>query len=393
MPVCPTSANNSYPVLPPTTASTPYNDLPGLYSRLSGTFPINLNFGSRATPPKFSNIATALLDDNTLNNLPTIRYSAKTYTFQYGQITKPYNTPLIPVVANQLNNKADLTLIFKTDQTVTNSNGDSKYIFISIPLLEVVDYANDPAYILGLAGTNTDGPFSLQQCLTENFLTYSTCLNNNGPAGNNNANINALVLVFYDGCSISKTSFDLLRQHLNRSTFTTTIIINPADCTIGEPSVFSSSGTDSSFIPSFTTGSLATNTITKTTTITQQVNPTSAYKCVPLDIAATKANDGSVTIDTTSGTPVKLNTVLATAKNVVQSVQPKSLNQESLIKATEGFIGIFGVIFLVFGILYALNYFNKIDIATYERLKAFIPYSLIAVTFCLAGFFIGATVT
>jgi hypothetical protein len=387
MPACPTSANNSYPVLPPSTDTTNYNDLQTLYNRLSTTTPINLNFGSRATPPNFVTLANALLDDNTLTNLPTIRYSSKTYTFQYGQITKPYNTRLIPVVANQLKNIADLTLVFKTDQTITNINGDSKYIFISIPLLEVVGYANDPAYILGLAGTNTDGPFSLEQCITENFLTYSTCLNNNGPTNNADANINALVLVFYDGCSISKTSFDLLKQILGKTTFNNVILTDPVDCTIGANGVFSSTGTGSSFTPTFTTSSLATNTITNIKT--EKVNPTNAYKCVPLDIAATKADDGSITIDTTKGTPVRLNKVLATAKTVVDSVQPR-IDYNKMMAAVGGFFAIFCLLLGIFSALWGLQFFNKITPAEYEIVKPYILYSAIAVIFSMVGFFIGS---
>ena len=355
--MCSTDGNRSYPVDPPSSISA------DMYNTIRDTFSINFNLGQRTTRPIFSNGAKALLDEGSGSSVPSIQYNGLTYKVSQVQVTKTYNTKWIDSIVKRGKNAADITLIFQTATTTA----DTKYIFISIPLLREAVYTSDPSYLQALSGQVATGPHSLSQLLKGDYAVYTTCLEPKKQ--------NALVLVFYQGLSVSGTTLDAMAQHAGNGG-TWPVFFPPTDVTLTTtPTTFTVDTFNTSVIVSSLTE------VQQGTAATRE-DKTNAYTCVPLDPDRDVSKDGKLTIDTATGLPKPLNTILAARTSVKGPMAPGDIEMAIAI-----FLGILIILGFIFGMIYSYFFYkNELDKLTSE-----IPSTIVvAVLFTFAGFLIGA---
>jgi hypothetical protein len=354
--MCSKDGNRSYPIDPPSSISA------DMYNTIRDTFSINFNLGQRTTRPIFSNGAKALLDEGSGSSVPSIKYNGLTYKVSQVQVTKTYNTKWIDSTVKRGKNAADITLIFQTATTTA----DTKYIFISIPLLREALYTSDPSYLQALSGQVSTGPHSLSQLLKGDYAVYNTCLEPNKQ--------NALVLVFYQGLSVSGTTLDAMAQHAGNGG-TWPVFFPPTDVTLTTPTAFTVDTFNTSVIVS------SLSEVQKGTASTRE-DKTNAYTCVPLDPDRDVSKDGKLTIDTATGLPKPMNTILAARTSVKGPMTPGEMEMAIAI-----FLGILISLGFIIGIVYFYLYYkNQLDMWSSE-----IPTTLVvSVLFTFVGFLIGA---
>jgi hypothetical protein len=328
-----------------------------MYESVRDTLGIEFRFGERTTAPIFSNTLRALLDEGSGSTPPSIQYNGLSYKLIQAQLTRAYNSKWIPSAIKKAKNTADLTLVFQTSV----STADKKYIFISVPLLKETSATRDPLYLQGLAGTASTGPFSLAQCLSSDFAVYSTCLEPK--------QLNALVLVFYQGCSVSASTLDAITKRLSNLP----IFNPPTDVTLTTtPYILTADAFTTSVIVSQVAQSQGTKVVS-----------TKGYTCVPLDPDRDVQN-GKLTLDTSTGLTKPLNVIL-TERERARPMAPGELEMAIAI-----FLGVCISLGGFFGLIYLyLSYKGQLDLSTgwYKDVPANI---FIAVLFCFAGFLIGA---
>jgi len=383
---CPTNANNSYPIqLLKRDGSPLFNNLDVAFDTLqSGAFPIEFIWGPRANPPIFSNTGKALLDDSLMDIPPTIRHSGKTYRLKQAQITRPYNKSFL---ADATANRADLTLLFKTDPLTPNEPTGHKYVLVSIPLLQTDAYANDPTYMLGLLGATSNGPFSLEQCLPpvghRDYIGYTTCLDGT-------PTLNAFVMVFFKGCHISRTSFDAMAAQLGSTGDEWAFpLSSPGDFNIGLPTFFDEAAFSKSILSSLSFVGNVEGFQTAPTPATGTPRPTnlSQYKCVPLDIDK-NVSDGTVQFDA-NGNLMTLNDILANRNTIV-------VNTTAAVPLTPVQIeGLAAGGILVLLLLLIFLFIRYGGLAGYEvvAIRGYFPYFVTGTLFCFLGFMLGSGIT
>jgi len=354
--MCSTDGNRSYPIDPPSSISV------DMYNNIRDTFSINFNLGQRTTRPIFSNTANAILDEGSGLSPPSIQYNGLSYKVSQVQVTRPYNTKWIDSVVKRGKNAADMTILFKT----STSTADTKYIIISIPLLREPVYTNDPIYLRALSGQVATGPYSLSQFLNGDYAVYNTCLDP--------SKLNALVLVFYQGLSVSGTTLDAMAQHAGNSG-TWPVFLPPSDVTLTTtPAVFTADRFNTSVIVSSLTqlqqGTAAT-----------RVDKTNGYTCVPLD-PDRDVSSGKLRIDTTTGLPKPMNTILAERTSAIGPMAPGEMEMAIAV-----FLGLLISLGFIVGAIYIyITYQGEVTSSFSE-----IPTSLfIALLFTFVGFLIGA---
>ena len=357
--MCSTAGNKSFPI---SLGFTPTQDL---YTSLTDPFPIQFNFGTRSTPPSFTNKLQGLLDETTVSS--TIRYNGVNYNLLSAQLTQPTHTKWILDTTKKAKNTVDLVLTFSTkNMAVTN-----KYIFITVPLLKEATYSSDPKYLQGLSGQVVNGPFSIQDCISKTapYAVYSSCLNPKA--------YSALCIVFYEGCSVSATT-------LNAILTTTPSVSAPADVTFADTPILL---TLDAFKVAVRISSLTTAQTTKPT----ETNATESYKCVPLDPEASVVN-GNITIDVTTGKVQPLNKILADRDAAKTALTKGGLDPGQLELYIAIFLGILASIGLIvaciYGVLWYRGNLDSIDMLP-EWIKEAPTVTVTAVLFAFAGFLSG----
>ena len=381
--MCSTAGNKSFPI---SLGFTPTQDL---YTSLTDPFPIQFNFGTRSTPPSFTNKLQGLLDETTVSS--TIRYNGVNYNLLSAQLTQPTHTKWILDTTKKAKNTVDLVLTFSTkNMAVTN-----KYIFITVPLLKEATYSSDPKYLQGLSGQVVNGPFSLQNCIstTAPYAVYSTCLNPKA--------YSAVCLVFYEGCSVSSTTLEAIKA--GAPTYITTGgPHNPIKSTRDEgPSIYPqvSAPADVTFAPTpilltldaFKVAVRISSLTTAQTTKPTETNATESYKCVPLDPEASVVN-GNITIDVTTGKVQPLNKILADRDAAKTALTKGGLDPGQLELYIAIFLGILASIGLIvaciYGVLWYRGNLDSIDMLP-EWIKEAPTVTVTAVLFAFAGFLSG----
>lgn len=373
--MCSTAGNKSFPI---SLGFTPTQDL---YTSLTDPFPIQFNFGTRSTPPSFTNKPQGLLDETTVSS--TIRYSGVNYNLLSAQITGATHAKWILDSTKQAKNKLDLVLTFSTkNMAVTN-----KYIFITVPLLNEAIYSSDPLYLQGLSGQVVNGPFSVQDCIstTAPYAVYSTCLNPKA--------YSALCIVFHQGCSVSQTTINaifnltnVVRTELGVRTvgIMAPPLLAPADVTFADTPILL---TLDAFKVAVRISSLTTAQTTKPT----ETNATESYKCVPLDPEASVVN-GNITIDVTTGKVQPLNKILADRDAAKTALTKGGLDPGQLELYIAIFLGILASIGLIvaciYGVLWYRGNLDSIDMLP-EWIKEAPTVTVTAVLFAFAGFLSG----
>jgi len=357
--MCSTAGNKSFPI---SLGFTPTQDL---YTSLTDPFPIQFNFGTRSTPPSFTNKPQGILDETTVSS--TIRYSGVNYTLLSAQIAGATHKKWILDSTKQAKNTLDLILTFSTK----NTSATNKYIFITVPLLTEAIYSSDPNYLQGLSGQKINGPFSIQDCIskTASYGVYSTCLDPKA--------YSALCIVFYEGCSVSATT-------LNAILTTTPSVSAPADVTFAPTPILL---TLDAFKVAVRISSLTTAQTTKPT----ETNTTESYKCVPLDPEASVVN-GNITIDVTTGKVQPLNKILADRDAAKAALSKGGIDPGQLELYIAIFLGILVSIALIIACIYGVLWYRGTlgSIETWpEWIKEAPAVAFTAVLFSFAGFLSG----
>lgn len=378
-----TTGNISYPIIAP--AFTATADQTTQYDNLRDIFPIEFNFGPRATAPIFSSSNTGVLDDSSLSSPATIRYNGRTYTLTKSQITQPYNKSYIIQQANKDANFGDLTLLFKISELVPNEEGVQKYLIISVPLLK--NGSTDVSYLSGLAGITANGPFSLEQCLPagRDFAVFTTCLDATTP-------LKALVMVFFKGCQVTPTTVDRIIANTTgivdtpSKVFTNSLTV-PPDFTLRTPATFSLTDFQKTVIVSSLTYKETTSMVTS------RIDSPNAYKCVPFD-PDIDINDSNIVIDTTTGYTKSMTDILAERQDVITRTSgPSAKSYEIMIILTAVFLGLLAFVFFCILCVYIYLWYNNQLATTISFLP---PYILersttagIGIIFGFAGLILG----
>lgn len=361
--MCSTAGNKSFPI------SLGFTPTQELYTSLTDPFPIQFNFGTRSTAPAFTNRALGLVDETTVSS--TIRYNGVNYTLLSTQITGTTHKRWILDTTKQGKNNLDLILTFSTK----NTSAANKYIFITVPLLTETLYSSDPSYLRGLSGQTVNGPFSIENCIsnTSPYAVYSTCLNPRA--------YSALCLVFYEGCSVSATT-------LNSILTTTPSVIPPVDVTFAATPLLL---TAEAFRVAVRISSLTTAQTTQPT----ETNATESYKCVPLDPEASVVN-GNITIDVTTGKVQPLNKILEDREAAKKELSKGALDPGQLELIYAIFLGILGSIGIIITLIYGFLWYRGTlgSIETWpEWIKEAPIVTVTAILFTFAGFLSGIFMT
>ena len=381
--MCSTAGNKSFPI------SLGFTPTQELYTSLTDPFPIQFNFGTRSTPPSFTNINQGLLDETTVSS--TIRYNGVNYTLLSAQLTNPTHTKWILDTTKKTKNIVDLVLTFSTK----NRSVIDKYIFITVPILNEETYSSDPAYLQGLSGQKVNGPFSLQDCISKTapYAVYSTCLNPNA--------YSAVCLVFYEGCSVSSTTLNAIKTTTSTSTTSggphnpkkVTVITQPIPYTpVNAPE-------DVTFAPTpllltldaFKVAVRISSLTTAQTTKPTETNPTNSYKCVPLDPEASVVK-GNITIDVTTGKVQPLNKILEDRETAKAALSKGGIDPGQLELYIAIFLGILASIVILVGGIYGFLWYRGTlgSIESWpEWIKEAPTVAITAVLFAFAGFLSG----
>ena len=373
--MCSTAGNKSFPI------SLGFTPTQTLYTSLTDPFPIQFNFGTRSTPPKFTNKPQGLLDETTVSS--TIRYNGVNYTLLSAQITGATHTKWILDTTKQAKNRLDMILTFSTKSTSVTD----KYIFITVPLLTEALYSSDPHYLQGLSGQVVNGPFSIQDCISKTapYAVYSTCLDPKA--------FSALCLVFYEGCSVSATTLNSI--FTLDSVVKTELGVRPVN--IMAPPLLSP--IDVTFAPSpllltaeaFRVAVRISSLTTAQTTKPTETNPTNSYKCVPLDPEASVVK-GNITIDVTTGKVQPLNKILEDRETAKAALSKGGIDPGQLELYIAIFLGILASIVILVGGIYGFLWYRGTlgSIDTWpEWIKEAPTVAITAVLFAFAGFLSG----
>uniref|UniRef100_A0A6C0BAP2 Uncharacterized protein n=1 Tax=viral metagenome TaxID=1070528 RepID=A0A6C0BAP2_9ZZZZ len=383
--MCSTAGNKSFPI------SLGFTPTQELYTTLTDPFPIQFNFGTRSTVPKFSNGPLGLIDETTVSS--TIRYNGVNYTLLSAQLTNPTHTKWILDTSKKTKNTVDLVLTFSTK----NRSVIDKYIFITVPLLNEETYSSDPAYLQGLSGQKVNGPFSIQDCISKTapYAVYSTCLNPNA--------YSAICLVFYEGCSVSSTTLSAIKGG-TPTTVSRSGPHNPNILTVAGPPIYPqvAAPADVTFastpllltLDAFKVAVRISSLTTAQTTKPTETNATESYKCVPLDPEASVVN-GNITIDVTTGKVQPLNKILADRDTAKKDLSKGGLDPGQLELYIAIFLGILASIGIIIGLIYGFLWYRGTlgSIESWpEWIKEAPTVTVTAVLFAFAGFLSGVLI-
>ena len=201
MSTCPNTGVRDFPI------KTTVNITDALVASIQESFVINVQWGSRATPPAFQGgLSKGMLQEGSSNasspSTTTLRLQGNTYTLYSVQICEPQHKEFSMPAEKPLV-KAEALLIFKSEAQITE-----KYVIFAVPILETAT-ASPNVYLNSLLQDRLPGnPISLSTLLPspqeQVFFSYSTCLSQ--VTNNQTVATNARVLVFFKGIRHSSAS-------------------------------------------------------------------------------------------------------------------------------------------------------------------------------------------
>jgi hypothetical protein len=334
--MCSTSGNRSFPV---NLSFTPDADL---YTSVKEVFSIEFQWTNRTTPPVFTNSQKGILDEGGIGkgSVSTIRWRGLTYTLQQVQLSTPTHSGWIFDSVKRPKNKCDMILLFKT----TSTTASERYIFIVIPILEERTLSLEPAYLRALSKQNVAGNFSLLNCLpapgTREYVYYTTCLE---PSVKN-----ALVLFFYQGCPVSKTTLDKIAADLGVTVNWPGVSV-PSDILLAAPI----SITRDAFRAAVRVSALGEAESKAPAQFEDR--GTESYKCVPLD-PDSSVIDNKLQINVSTGDVRPLKEILAERDALRNAVAPKGIEPGQLENVLAASLGILLGLLLIGGGIYLYFY-------------------------------------
>ncbi len=368
--MCSTSGNRSFPV---NLSFTPDTDL---YTSVKEVFSIEFQWTNRTTPPIFTNTQKGILDEGGIGkgNVSTIRWRGMNYTLQQAQISTPTHTGWMFDSAKAGKNKADLVLLFKTSSTTVSE----RYIFIVLPLLQETVLSVEPAYLRALSGQSITGTYSLLNCLpavgSREYLYYTTCVEPSAKS--------ALVLVFYQGCQVSKVTMDKIAAQLG-VTVNWPGLSMPSEILLSPPIAI----TREAFRAAVRVSALGEAESRAPAQFEDR--GTESYKCVPLDPDSSVV-DNKLQINTSTGEVRKLKEILAERDGLRKAVGPKGIEPGQLETILAASLGILLGLFVIGGGIYLYFYFTTDpNVAWPSWTGQTMGVVLTAVIFTIVGILIG----
>ncbi len=331
---CPSTGNQSFPIgLEP--GVVPTQDL---YTSLKSPVSVEFTWSSRTNAPIFLNQAKGLLDEGG-SNQSSARFQAMDYSLLSAQITNATHNSWIVNADAKNANRLDIVCIFKSRLADTQF----PYIFVVIPIISMDSASPESNYLLALAGLCGDRKIhSLEDALPppdrRDYVNYITCLNPNGE--------NALVLFFMNGRYASlKTTNGIYEMSGRGPTTPWPSLEVPTNITLSTPSTLNSD----KFNKSVRVGTLISREVRGGQF---RIDDTNAYTCVVMD-PDKDIKDGKFLIDTNTGNPLPLNSVLAERESVRRFEIPISgLSPGVLEQAVAIFLGSLLGLVLLFMIIY-----------------------------------------
>jgi hypothetical protein len=266
-----------------------------LYDSVDEPITMNFQWAARSISPKFIS-GGGVIDEASgsgATNLSTLQFNNTTYTIYSVQIASASHSNWIIPITLKNKNSEDMIITFYNANTTLPYN----YIIVVLPILRNGTAATDPMYLQGLASQQTQGTFNLSSCLPSaksQFAYYATCLDGYTEYKNPE---NIYVFVAVNGISISASLMSTI-QKLMPGTQNFPPVSLPFLTHFARK--ITSIGANE-----FTKYILSTrhlldyagiSRIYKDLTINERTDPTSAYKCVPLD-PDTDVVDGQIKVD------------------------------------------------------------------------------------------------
>ncbi len=369
--MCSPSGNVSFPL------DLTFTPDSALYTSVKEIFSIEFQWSNRTTPPIFKNSQTGVLDEGdsaTRSNFSTIRWKGYSYSLAQVQLSTPTHTKWILDGAKKGKNKADMILLFKTK----NLDAAERYIFVVIPLLEEALLSVEPAYLAALSGQSVAGQYSLLNCLppkeTREYVYYTTCLEPSLKSG--------LVLFFYQGCSVSKTTLDKIAEELGVTQNWPGVQV-PSEIRLTTPIVI----TREAFRAAVRVSVLGEQESRAPSQFEKR--GTDSYKCVPLN-PDTAVVDNKIQIDVSTGDVRSLKSILEERQALREAVGPKGLEPGQLETILAIFLALMLGIFAVGGGIYAYFYFTMDPTVAWPSWTSqSVGVILTAMLFITAGFLLG----
>ena len=280
--------------------------------------PLNIQFtwGVRTSIPTFSYAGSGEID-HVVNDIgTTITYNNTTFTLGSVQLTAPtHNDWIIPgtLEVTKINNLEDIILTYQIDTFNSNNINDPKIIILVNPILRIDSTIGNPVYFsnmvngLGTAVT-LEGLFPYQS--GKNYAYYTTCV----PGSNlQDTYKNILVILNTQGSLVSNNMMTKIKTLYNQfSQGDYPAYIPLASFTIPSTTTVSQATGIEGF--QNTQVSVSDPATAITTTVPSTTQAFNSMKCVPFDPEKNLTKDGTIVIDTASGTPFTLNPDISVAK-------------------------------------------------------------------------------
>jgi hypothetical protein len=310
--------NNSITSFPLDLTAVPSDTL---YDAVDEPITMNFQWAAKSISPHFIS-AGGLIDEGDGSgaaNISTLQFHNTTYNIYSVQITAAtHNNWIIPVTLKGQNSE-DLIITFYNSNTTLPYN----YIIIVLPIIRNGTAATDPMYLQGLSNSQAQGTFNLSSCLPSSksqFAYYATCLDGYTEYEHPE---NIYVFVAVKGISVSASLMSTLQKLMpGGQTFPPVSLPFLRHFARQITSIGNNEFTKYILSTRHLLDYAGISSIYKDLTINERTDPTSAYKCVPLD-PDTDVVNGQIQVDLESSQ--LLSDVLAERDSVRAASSPIQL--------------------------------------------------------------------
>jgi len=282
-----------------------------LYDSVEEPLTVEFKWGTRSTPPKFQGGNKGVLDEvgNGGLSVTSVRFNNLIYNlYSVGLYAPSHNSWLL---SNKTANKsADIILIFNNPNPLIKAKYD--YIFLVVPIIETQMNSGDaPAYLNGIASPEGMPPqgYSLSSCMpsiSSQFAYYATCLSST----RTEVIKNGLVFLSLEGVRVEGSLMASIKAVPGLGGRFATISEAPVNDDINISSFFTQAGSILT-VTDITRYVLTTRVLFDTVRTKNmdwvrgassvRTDSPSSYKCTQFDPEKNLNNDGTVSIDLTSG--------------------------------------------------------------------------------------------
>jgi len=301
---CPTGSLQGFP-LPAgfNISSSTYKD--------AANHPLNISFtwGTRANIPNFTYSGSGEVDHVVNDTGTSLTYNNSLYTLGSIQLTSPtHNAWLVPstLEVTKINNVEDVIMTYQLDTFTQVGANDPKYIILVNPILRIDSAIGNPVYLTNLANA-TASPVTLEGLFPyrsgKNYVYYTTCVPG---ASLQDTYKNILVILNTQGTLVSSSLMTNIKTKYNSFSQGNYPNYIPL-ATFSIPSSTTSHVTSLEGFQSSTSAGVSNPATAVTVTPPSTTTAFNSMKCVPFDPEKNLTKDGTIVIDTASGTPFMLN--------------------------------------------------------------------------------------